>query len=119
MPQMIPLCFISYNCYHQLSGTAIIAVLAEVYALPSAKIQTSVSNRNSNTDTAQRGLGMGWHIISSFQGMLILWTVLRNQTVEDGLHIYTNIRISILIDAQSTTGMLREDVHDTSLRQFR
>ena len=46
-------------------------------------------------------------------------TPLSVDSVEDGFHIHTNIRISIFIDAQSATGMLREDVHDTSLRQFR
>jgi hypothetical protein len=38
--------------------------------------------------------------------------------VEDGFHVYTNIRVSVLIDAQSTTRMLTEYVEDTSLRQF-
>ena len=50
--------------------------------------------------------------------MLILWTILWNQSVEDGFHIHTDIRICIFIDAQSTTRMLREDVHDTVLGSF-
>ena len=50
---------------------------------------------------------------------LIPGTVLRNQTIEDGLHIQTNIWISIFVDAQSATSMFCEDVHDARLRQFR
>ena len=99
---------LSNNRYYQFSGTAVISIFAEVDTLPSAKIQTTVSYGNSNTDTAQRGLGMSGHIIGTFQGMLILWAVLRNQSVEDGFHIHTNIWICILIDAQSATGMLAE-----------
>lgn len=45
-------------------------------------------------------------------------TVLRNQSVEDGFHIHTNIWICILIDAQSATGMLAEYIDDTRLRQL-
>ena len=108
----------AYDCYYQLSGTAVIAVLAEVDTLPGAEIQASIGDRNGDADTAQCGLGVSRHVIGALQGMLILWTVLRNQTVEDGLHIHTNIRICILIDAQSATGMLRENVQDTNLRQF-
>ena len=61
---------------------------------------------------------MSGHIIGTFQGMLILWTVLWNQSIEDGFHIHTNIWICILIDAQSATGMLAEYIDDTRLRQL-
>ena len=44
---------------------------------------------------------MSRHIVCTFQGMLILWTILWNQSVEDGFHIHTDIRICILINAQS------------------
>ena len=50
--------------------------------------------------------------------MLILRTILRNQAVEDSFHIHANIRVTVLVDAQSTTSMLREDVHDARLRQL-
>ena len=106
------------NRYNQFPGTTVIAVLAEVDALPSAEIQAPVSNGNGQTDTAQRGLGVSRHVIGSFQGVLVLRAVLRNQTVENGFHIYTNIRVGVLIDAQSATGMLREDVHNACLGQF-
>ena len=109
---------LSNNRYYQFSGTAVISIFAEVDTLPSAKIQATVSYGNSNTDTAQRGLGMSGHIIGTFQGMLILWAVLWNQSVEDGFHIHTNIWICILIDAQSATGMLAEYIDDTRLRQL-
>lgn len=43
----------------------------------------------------------------------------RNQPIKDSLHIYTHIRVAILVDAQSITGVLRENVHNARLRQLR
>jgi hypothetical protein len=68
---------------------------------------------------------MSWHIISPLQRMFIFWTVLWDKTkvstirpVEYGFHVYPNIGVCILIDAQSATRMLAEYVDDTSLRQL-
>ena len=109
----------AYDCHYQLPGTTIIAVLAEVDALPSAKIQTAIGDGDGDADTTQCRFCMSRHIVSTFQGVLILWTILRNQSVEDGFHIDANIRVAVLVDAQSATGMFREDGHDARLRQFR
>ena len=84
---------------------------------------------------------MSWHVISTLQGMLILWTIdfvflchdsairastmalaapsaLRDKTIEYGFHVNTHIRICILIDAQSAARMFTEYVDDTRLRQL-
>ena len=110
--------FFSNNCYYQLSGTAEIAELAEVDPLPSAKVQAAIGDGDGDADTAQRRFGVGRHIVSTLQRMLILRTILWNQSVEDSLHIDANIWITVFVDAQSTTSMLREDVHDARLRQL-
>jgi hypothetical protein len=78
----------------------------------------SVGDGDGQADTAQGRLCMGRHIVSSFQRMHILWPILRDKAVEDDFHIYTNIWICILIDAQSAARMLAEYVDDTGLRQF-
>ena len=109
----------SYNCYYQLSCTTEIPVLAKVDTLPGAEIQTAIGDRDGDADTAKCRFGMSRHIVSPLQRMLVLRAVLRNQTVEDGFHIHANIRITVLVDAQSTTGVLRKDVHDAGLRKFR
>ena len=61
---------------------------------------------------------MCWHIIGTFQGMLIVGLIFWNETVEDGFHINPYVWIRIFIDAQSATRMLAEYVDDTSLRQL-
>ena len=115
----------------------------KVDALPGAEVQAAIGDGDGDANTAQRGFGMGWHIISTLQRMFVLRTVLtlsnsyslgrvdasitllslvrhfRHETVENRFHIHTNIRVAILVDAQSATGVLREDVHDARLRQFR
>ena len=50
--------------------------------------------------------------------MLILGPILWNKAVEDGFHIHADVRVGILIDAQSTARMLAEYVHDARLRQL-
>ena len=51
--------------------------------------------------------------------MLVFRTILWNQTIKDGFHIHTDIWVAVLVDAQSATGVLRKNVHDARLRQFR
>ncbi len=51
---------------------------------------------------------MGRHVVSTLQSMLIFRSILRNESVENSLHIYADIRICIFIDAQSATRMLTE-----------
>jgi hypothetical protein len=109
---------LSYNCYYQFSGAAVVAELTEVDALPCAEVQPAISNGDGDADTAQRGLGVSRHIVCSFQRMLILRTVLWNQTVEDCFHVHANIRVTVLVDAQSATGVLREDVHNARLGEL-
>lgn len=95
-----------------------IAVFAKVNALPDSHVQTSVGDGDGQADATQRRLCMGRHVVGSFQCMLILWTVLWDEAVEDGLHVGPHVWVGILIDAQSATRMLAEYVDDASLWQL-
>ena len=108
----------SYNCYNQLSGTAEVAKLTEVDALPGAEIQSAIGDGNGDADTTQCRFGVGRHIVSTLQCMFVLRTVLWNQAIKDGFHIHANIWIAVLVDTQSAAGMFREDVHNARLWQF-
>ena len=61
---------------------------------------------------------MSRHIVCTFQCMLVLWTILGNEAVEYGFHIYPHIRICIFINAQSATRMLAEYIDDACLWQL-
>ena len=48
------------------SSPAVIAKLAQINALPCAKIQSSVGDGNGDADTKQRTFGMRRHIVGTF-----------------------------------------------------
>ena len=114
---VISFLFSNYR-YYQFSCSTIVPKLTEVDSLPGSQIQMPVGDGNSQAYTAKSRLCMCWHIISTFQSMLVLRSIFWNKTVEDGFHINPYVWIRIFIDAQSATRMLAEYVDDTSLRQF-
>ena len=109
----------SNNCHNQFPRSTIVAVFAEVYALPRSHVQPAIGYGNGETHTAQRRFGMCWHVITSFQRMLIIGLVFWHQMVEDGFHVHTHVRVVILIDAQSAARMLGEDIDNACVGQLR
>ena len=61
---------------------------------------------------------MSRHIICTFQCMLVLRSVLWHKSIEDSLHIYSHIRVCILIDAQAATRMLAEYIDNARFWQL-
>ena len=114
----LPEASFSYDGYDELACPAVVAKLAEIDALPGAQIQPAAGNGNGDADAAEGRLGVGRHVVSALQRVLIFWTILGHQTVEDRFHVHTHVRIAILVDAQSATGVLREDIHEARCRQL-
>ena len=85
--------------YYQFSCSTIVAIFTEVDTLPGSQIQMPVGDGNSQAYTTQSRLCMCWHIISTFQSMLVLRSIFWNKTVEDSFHINPYVWISIFIDA--------------------
>ncbi len=112
----MPLSLFSYYRYYQFPCPTIITELTKVDSLPGSHIQVSVGDGNGYADTAKSRLCMSWHVIGTLQSMLVVGLILWNYAIEDGFHVNPHIWITVLIDAQSTTRMLREDIDDTSLR---
>ena len=110
---------ISYNRYDKSSRAAVVAVFVEIDALPRAEVQPAVGDGDGEAYTAQNRFCMSRHVVQSFEGMLIVGTAFGYQAVEDGLHIDTHIGVAVLVDAESATGVLGEDVHDAGLRERR
>ena len=90
------------DCGNDTSGSTIITEFAKVNALPCAKIQSSVGDRNSDADTKQRTFCMRRHIVRTFQHMVIVRFVLLDDVVHDFLHIASHIRVGIFVDAERT-----------------
>ncbi len=81
---------------------AVFTKLAEVNTLPSAEVQSAVGNGNGKAHAEERALGVGRHVISSFQGMVIIRFVLPYHVVEYLLHITAHVWIGILVDGERT-----------------
>lgn len=109
----------SYDGSHQPTGTAPMAVFAKVDALPCAHVQPTVGNRDGKAYSGKCRLGMGWHVVITLKRVYIFRTSLGYDTIKNRLHVYTHVRVAILVDAQSATRMLTEDIQDALLRQRR
>ena len=107
------------DCHDQSPSTPVVSIFAEVDALPRPHVQTAIGDGNRQADSAECRLGMSRHVVGTFQRVLVLRSVLGNQPVENGLHVHAHIRVAVLVDAESATRMLREDIDDASLRELR
>ena len=90
------------------SSAAVIAELAQVNALPCAKIQSSVGDGNSEADTKQRAFCMRRHIVSTFKHMVVVWLVLLDDMIHNLLHIASHVWVGILIHAEGASCVLYE-----------
>jgi hypothetical protein len=54
---------------------------------------------------------MSRHVVGPFQCVEIVGTVFGYQPVKYRFHVVTHIRIAVLIDRESATGVLDKDVH--------
>ena len=111
-------CLFSNNRDDKSSCAAVVAVFVEIDALPGAEVQSTVGDGDGEAHTTQNRFCMSRHIVQSFEGVLIVRTAFGYQSVEDGLHIDTHIRVAVLVDAESATGVLGEYVDDACLGKW-
>lgn len=53
---------------------------------------------------------MGWHVVSAFHNVVVVWFVLLHQMVKYFFHVLTHVRVCVFIDAQGTGSVLYEEV---------
>ena len=58
--------YLSIYRSHNLSGTTIVAELAEVNALPRTEIQPAIRDRDGEAHTEEGTLGMSWHVLNLY-----------------------------------------------------
>ena len=73
-----------------MSAATVVTELAEVNALPSAKVEPSVGDGNVDADTGNDALGMCGHIVTSLKCMLVVGCILWNKSVINTFQIFTN-----------------------------
>lgn len=73
-----------------MSAASVVTELAEVNALPSAKVEPSVGDGNVDADTGNDALGMCGHVVTSLKCMLVVGCILWNKSVINAFQIFTN-----------------------------
>ena len=73
-----------------MSAASVIAELAKVDALPDAKVESSIGDRNIDAHTGNDALGMCGHIVTSLKCMLVVGCILWNKSVINAFQIFTN-----------------------------
>ena len=102
--------YLTINRCHQFSLASVVAEFAKVDALPSAEIQSMVRDGNGERNTHERRFGMSRHVVIPFERVLVVGLVFGYQMVENPFHVVSHTGIGILVDTQTTTGMLHEQV---------
>ena len=100
----------SYDSSYDTTFTSVVTELTEIDTLPCAEIQTTFCDGNADAHATECALCVCRHVIRAFKDVVIVWLVLLYETIENLFHIRANIRIGILIDAQSATGVLHKEV---------
>src|SRR5574344_1000026 len=72
-----------------------------------------MSSRDLDAYNDSGRFGMGGHVITTFKDMVIIRLVFMHQLVKYTFHVITNVRIAILIYAESTTGVFNEKIENT------
>ena len=68
--------------HHYFSGARMIAVLAQIHALPGSQGQLAIADRNGKATAQNRAFQMGGHIVGAFAGMEVIGRILRAHLVE-------------------------------------
>ena len=101
-----------------MSAATVVAELAKIDALPCAKVEPSVGDGDVDAHTRNDALSVSWHIIGPLKGVSVVRHILRHEPVVNRLHIPSYVRVPVLTNTQSTTGMLYEEVEQSRLRQL-
>ena len=102
-----------------MSAATVVTELAEVNALPSAKVEPSVGDGNVDADTGNDALGMCGHIVRAFEDVTVVRHIFRYKPVVDSFHVVPYVRVPVLTDAERATRMLHKEIEQSRLRQLR
>ena len=102
-----------------MSAASVVAELAKIYALPRAKVEPSVSDRNVDAHARNDALGMCGHIVRAFKNMTVVRLIFRHEPVVNSLHVSSHVRVPVLAYAQRASRMLHKEIEQSRLWQLR
>lgn len=93
---------------------AVSAELTQVDSLPSTNIQRTILDGDGNLIASKDSLDMARHIVWTLISMQIC-IILRHKLLEYIIHVYTDIRVIVLVKADARRRMLDEQVQEANL----
>lgn len=99
--------------YHP-SLAAVVAVLAQIDALPRAEAQPAAGNGDQQAAAQQRRLDVGRHVVGPFDRVLVR-ELFRHDGRQAGLEVHGHVGVGVLVDRQRGRRVLQEDVQQADL----
>ena len=84
-----------------MSAASVVAELAEVDALPSAKVEPSIGDGDVDAHTGNDTLGMCGHIVRAFEDMTVVRHIFRYKPIVNSLHVTPHVRVPVLASPSS------------------
>src|SRR4051812_29478663 len=101
------LCLLAPQRKHERPAASSIPMLAQEDALPGAKEQSPIADRNRHRRSHQRRLDVGGHVVGPFDGVHVR-KILRRELVERALQIDPHIVVRIFVDRDRGRRVLNE-----------
>lgn len=82
-----------------MSAASVVTELAKIDALPSTKVEPSISDGDIDAHTGNDALGMCGHIVRAFEDMSIVRHIFRYKPIVNSLHVTSHVRVPVLTNA--------------------
>ena len=78
----------------------------------------TVGYRNGQAYAEQAALGVGGHVVGSFERVVVVRLVFFHKMVHNLFHIATDVRVGIFVDGKGARRVFHKQVQKSRLRQF-
>ena len=108
-------CYSTVQREDERTRAAVVAVLAEVDALPGADREAAAGDRQRERRAEQRRLDVGGHVVGALDRVGPVARVLGDGLVEVGLEVVAHVGRGVLVERQRGAGVADEDVQQPDL----
>jgi len=102
------------NGNNDLPAAAVVAVFAEVDALPGTEVEAAVRDGDAQRRPEQDALDVRGHVVVSFVGVDVVGLVV-GDVGEEALHVRSDGRVGVFVDAERRAGVFQKEVGEPRL----
>src|SRR4051794_38260418 len=103
---------LALQCQQQLARPAVIAVLAQVDALPGPQGEATVADREGERWPEEGGLDVRGHVVGALERVGEGGRAVGDGLAEPGLEVAADVRRGVLVQGQRGRGVADEDVQE-------